>query len=152
MIVRAAAGISYRHQYGGTACRHGGGRLRWSAWLPGSLGWVWSPGPARCCWLRQPPLSRCYLVIGTLMTWWISAKPGTSWPCWPAHGHRVDLHECPGDHAGVVLTEFDPVQGLCRPATAPHAVQAGHPRRPHAARRCGRQRLTSARRRARLKG
>lgn len=41
------------------------------------------------------------------------------------HGHRVELREYPSDHAGVVMAEYDPDLGRCRPATAEHAIGAG---------------------------
>ncbi|MGP3925625.1 alpha/beta hydrolase [Streptomyces sp. 8N616] len=39
---------------------------------------------------------------------------------WPVH-----LEEPATDHAGVVMTEYDPEQDRCRPARAEHAVQGG---------------------------
>lgn len=39
---------------------------------------------------------------------------------WPVH-----LHEAATDHAGVIMAEYDPRPGRCRPATAAHAVGAG---------------------------
>lgn len=40
---------------------------------------------------------------------------------WPVH-----LDEVATDHAGVVMAEYDPGLGLCRPAMAEHATNAGH--------------------------
>jgi acetyl esterase/lipase len=40
-------------------------------------------------------------------------------------GRPVSLTELDTDHAGVVMTEYDPEQRRCRPATAGHAVRAG---------------------------
>ena len=48
---------------------------------------------------------------------WVAALTIAGWP--------VRLQELPTDHAGVVLTEYDPVLGRCRRATASHAVAAG---------------------------
>ncbi|QMU80559.1 alpha/beta hydrolase [Streptacidiphilus sp. PB12-B1b] len=42
-----------------------------------------------------------------------------------ACGWPVSYTESQGDHAGVVLAEYDPGLGRCRPATAEHAVRAG---------------------------
>jgi acetyl esterase/lipase len=42
-----------------------------------------------------------------------------------AHGWPVHYTESMTDHAGVVLAEYDPGVGRCRPATAEHAVHAG---------------------------
>jgi predicted esterase len=42
-----------------------------------------------------------------------------------ALGWRVDLAEPETDHAGIVMTEWDPTAGRCRPASARHAVMAG---------------------------
>jgi acetyl esterase/lipase len=39
---------------------------------------------------------------------------------WPVH-----LEETDTEHAGVVMTEYDPALGRCRPATADHAIAAG---------------------------
>ncbi|MFF7755995.1 alpha/beta hydrolase [Streptomyces sp. NPDC007971] len=39
---------------------------------------------------------------------------------WPA-----SLHEPDTDHAGVIMTEFDPAHGRCRPSLADHAVRGG---------------------------
>ncbi|MFE0044441.1 alpha/beta hydrolase family protein [Streptomyces albireticuli] len=41
------------------------------------------------------------------------------------HGWPVGLEEVPTDHAGVVMTRFDPAAGRCVPDTAPHAVEGG---------------------------
>ncbi|MBB5122884.1 alpha/beta hydrolase [Streptomyces eurocidicus] len=41
------------------------------------------------------------------------------------HGWPVGLEEVPTDHAGVVMTRFDPAAGHCVPDTAPHAVEGG---------------------------
>jgi predicted esterase len=41
------------------------------------------------------------------------------------HGWPVRFEEPPADHAGVVMTEYDPALRRCRPATAPRAVAAG---------------------------
>jgi predicted esterase len=40
---------------------------------------------------------------------------------WPVH-----LEETDTEHAGVVMTEYDPALCRCRPATADHAIRAGH--------------------------
>lgn len=40
---------------------------------------------------------------------------------WPVH-----LEETDTGHAGVVMTDYDPALGRCRPATADHAIGAGH--------------------------
>jgi predicted esterase len=40
---------------------------------------------------------------------------------WPVH-----LEETDTEHAGVVMTEYDPALGRCRPAKADHAIAAGH--------------------------
>jgi len=42
-----------------------------------------------------------------------------------ARGWPVDLAEPETDHGGVVMTEWDPTAGRCRPANAPHPVMAG---------------------------
>ncbi len=41
------------------------------------------------------------------------------------HGWPVRFEEPPSDHAGVVMTEYDPALRRCRPAAAAHAVAAG---------------------------
>jgi dienelactone hydrolase len=41
------------------------------------------------------------------------------------HGWPVRLTEPDTDHAGIVLTEWDPARRRCRPTTQPHAVAAG---------------------------
>lgn len=46
-------------------------------------------------------------------------------PVAKGHGWPVSYTESVSDHAGVVLTEYDPGLGRCRPATAEHAVHAG---------------------------
>ncbi|MEU9114113.1 alpha/beta hydrolase [Streptomyces sp. NPDC048483] len=43
-----------------------------------------------------------------------------------AAGRAVTLQEPATDHAGVIMTEFDPAVARCRPTTAEHAVRAGH--------------------------
>jgi predicted esterase len=40
-------------------------------------------------------------------------------------GHRVQLRECPTDHAGVILAEYETHEGICQPATSSHAAAAG---------------------------
>jgi hypothetical protein len=42
-----------------------------------------------------------------------------------AQGWPVHYRESPSDHAGVVLAEYDPGLGRCRPASHEHAVRAG---------------------------
>jgi len=42
------------------------------------------------------------------------------------HGWPVQLEELPTDHAGVVMAEYDPSLGRCRPATGQPAIGAGH--------------------------
>lgn len=42
------------------------------------------------------------------------------------HGWPVHLEELDTDHAGVIMTEYNQALGRCRPATADHAVRAGH--------------------------
>jgi acetyl esterase/lipase len=39
---------------------------------------------------------------------------------WPVH-----LDEIPADHAGVIMAEYDPGPGRCRPATADHTIATG---------------------------
>jgi hypothetical protein len=39
---------------------------------------------------------------------------------WPVH-----LDEIPTDHAGVIMAEYDPGSGRCRPATADHTIATG---------------------------
>ena len=46
-------------------------------------------------------------------------------PALERHGWPADYAECHSDHAGVVLAEYDPALGRCRPATSEHAVHAG---------------------------
>jgi acetyl esterase/lipase len=41
------------------------------------------------------------------------------------HGWPVQLEELPTDHAGVVMTEYDPELGRCRPASRSQAIRAG---------------------------
>lgn len=41
------------------------------------------------------------------------------------HGWLVRLTELDTDHAGIVMTEWDPVRRRCRPTTDAHAVAAG---------------------------
>lgn len=41
-----------------------------------------------------------------------------SWP--------VQLEELPTDHAGVIMTEYDPELGRCRPASDRQSIEAGH--------------------------
>jgi acetyl esterase/lipase len=41
------------------------------------------------------------------------------------HGWPVRLEELPTDHAGVVMTEYDPELGRCGPATDRQAIRAG---------------------------
>ncbi|MFJ9414527.1 alpha/beta hydrolase [Streptomyces sp. NPDC101227] len=41
-------------------------------------------------------------------------------------GLPVTLQEPGTDHAGVIMTAFDPAANRCRPTTAEHAVRAGH--------------------------
>ncbi|GGX93111.1 alpha/beta hydrolase [Streptomyces hiroshimensis] len=41
------------------------------------------------------------------------------------HGHPVRLEEPRTDHAGVIMSEFDPALGRLRPSTAEHAVEGG---------------------------
>jgi hypothetical protein len=42
-----------------------------------------------------------------------------------SHGWPVRLTEPDTDHAGIVMTEWDPARRRCRPTTEPHAVTAG---------------------------
>ncbi|MFE0380109.1 alpha/beta hydrolase [Streptomyces inhibens] len=42
-----------------------------------------------------------------------------------AAGREVTLQETGTDHAGVIMTEYDPAVNRCRPTTAEHAVRAG---------------------------
>lgn len=42
-----------------------------------------------------------------------------------AHGWPVTSLEPASDHAGVIMTEFDPALGRCVPTTAGHALRAG---------------------------
>ncbi|UKY50717.1 alpha/beta hydrolase [Streptomyces inhibens] len=42
-----------------------------------------------------------------------------------AAGREVTLRETGTDHAGVIMTEYDPAVNRCRPTTAEHAVRAG---------------------------
>jgi len=42
-----------------------------------------------------------------------------------AAGRAVTLQELDSDHAGVIMTEYDPSLDGCRPATAEHALRAG---------------------------
>lgn len=41
-------------------------------------------------------------------------------------GWPTSLDEPDTDHAGVIMTEYDPESGRCRPSHAEHAVRAGH--------------------------
>jgi acetyl esterase/lipase len=41
------------------------------------------------------------------------------------HGWPVQLEELPTDHAGVVMAEYDPGAGRCRPARNSQALQGG---------------------------
>jgi acetyl esterase/lipase len=41
------------------------------------------------------------------------------------HGWPVQLEELPTDHAGVVMAEYDPELGRCRPASRSQAIRAG---------------------------
>jgi acetyl esterase/lipase len=41
------------------------------------------------------------------------------------HGWPVQLAELPTDHAGVVMAEYDPEHGRCRPASNRNAIEAG---------------------------
>lgn len=41
------------------------------------------------------------------------------------HGWPVRLEELPTDHAGVIMTEYDPEAGRCRPATGTRAIRTG---------------------------
>jgi acetyl esterase/lipase len=41
------------------------------------------------------------------------------------YGWPVQLAELPTDHAGVVMTEYDPERGRCRPASDRNAIEAG---------------------------
>jgi hypothetical protein len=70
-----------------------------------------------------PPL---YLVHGTVDTVVSVAEPRNFVAALKTVGHSARLLECPSDHAGVVMTEYDCAAGHCRPTTAQHAVQAGH--------------------------
>jgi predicted esterase len=47
----------------------------------------------------------------------VAAASGRGWP--------IRLTEPDTDHAGVVMTEYDPARGRCRPTIEPHAVAAG---------------------------
>ncbi|MFC9746520.1 carboxylesterase family protein [Streptomyces niveus] len=40
-------------------------------------------------------------------------------------GWPVTSRELASDHAGVIMTEYDPVRGLCVPSTSEHVLQAG---------------------------
>ncbi|MFI0965050.1 alpha/beta hydrolase [Streptomyces sp. NPDC021080] len=41
-------------------------------------------------------------------------------------GWPTSLHETDTDHAGVIMTEYDPVHHRCRPSDADHAVRGGN--------------------------
>lgn len=41
------------------------------------------------------------------------------------HQWSASLHETEGDHAGVIMTEYDPVAGHCAPTTSAEALRAG---------------------------
>jgi acetyl esterase/lipase len=72
---------------------------------------------------EAPPF---YLVHGSADTVVSINEPRRFAAVLTSAGHRVSLHECPSDHAGVVMTEYDPSAGQCRPATAGHALHAGY--------------------------
>jgi dienelactone hydrolase len=67
----------------------------------------------------------CYLVHGTRDSRvdiqqsrdFAAAAVGRGWP--------IRLTELDTDHAGVVMTEYDPARRRCRPNVEPHAVAAG---------------------------
>jgi dienelactone hydrolase len=66
-----------------------------------------------------------YLVHGTRDTM-VSVQQSRDFAAAAAaHGWGALLAEPDTDHAGIVMTEWDPARRRCRPTTEPHAVAAG---------------------------